>query len=171
MKKLRLFNFNLFIAIIALSTFSALAQIDNPPPQGAQFVENRRPNLLQALNLTKEQMQQLRQLNANLQKDRQQAQRRFNQANKALDEAVYADELDENLVKERMNEVQQAHTELIRTRTMMDTSVRKILTKEQLVKFKRLRKQFMQNQRNPEGPPPNNQEQRRLMRQGNRPPL
>ena len=170
MKKLSLLNFILFIAILSVSTFSAFAQGDDPPPQGAQFAEGRRPNLLQELNLTKEQVRQLRELNQSIQSQRQQAQRRFNQANKALDEAVYADELDENLVKERMNEVQQAHADLIRTRTMMDTSVRKILTREQLVKFRKLRKQFKPNQQNPEGQPPNRPFQNRR-NQPNRPPI
>lgn len=170
MKRPSLLNFILFVAIIAFSNFAAIAQFDDPPPPNAQFVQNRRPNLLQELNLTREQMQQLRQLYASLQKERQQAQRRFNQANKALDEAVYADELDENLVKERMNEVQQAHAELIKTRTLMDTSVRKILTKEQLVKFNRLRKQFRPNPQNQEGERPNRPLQNRRNQQ-NRPPL
>ncbi len=170
MKQFNLINFIFLIAITAIATTVAFGQ-PGPPPEGTQFVENRRPNLLESLGLNKDQMKQIRQLNQTFQPQKQNAQRRFNQANKALDEAVYADDVDESVIKDRMNEVQLAHAELIKTRTMMDTSIRKILNKEQLFKFRQLRKQFMQNQKNPDKPLQNRPLQKRLKTQGNRPPV
>ena len=168
MKKFSLLHFIFLIAINAITSTVAFGQPE-PPPEGTQFVENRRPNLLQSLGLNKDQIRQIRQLNQTFQPQKQDAQRRFNQANKALDEAVYADDVNESIIKDRLNEVQLAHAELIKTRTMMDTSIRKVLTREQLVKFRQLRKQFMQNQKNPDKPLQNRPLRKRMERQGNRP--
>lgn len=153
MKRLLLVNI-LFLLAFLVGTFSAVsAQVDGPPPQGNQFVENRRPNLMQALGLTRDQIQQLRQMNANLQPQAKEAQRRHREATQALDEAIYADEINESMIQERMKEVQLAQAEVIKNRTMMETAVRKILTRDQLYKFRQLRQQFMQKPRPGEGNP------------------
>ncbi|MBX7173190.1 MAG: periplasmic heavy metal sensor [Pyrinomonadaceae bacterium] len=171
MKRIIFINFFILPGILLFSILNVAAQGGPPPPN--QFTEdkNRRPGLLEMLGLTPDQVRQIRQLNKTLQPMRQEAQRRFAIANRALDEAIYADEVNEELINQRMKEAQLAQAELIKSKTMMETSVRKILTQEQLIKFRELRERAKQNQPNPEGPPPDRPNQRPLLRKGIRKPV
>lgn len=148
MKKL---GFISFAIIILISSFTAIcAQVDEPPPigEGQPFASKRRPNLLQELGLNKNQIQQLRQINRELQPQMRQAQRNLREATQALDEAIYADESNDSLVQEKVKDLQMAQAEMIKNRTIMETSIRKILTREQLIKFRDLRQQFKPNNLN-----------------------
>lgn len=170
MKRIIFINLILSFGIVLFTFINANAQGGPPPNQFAED-KNRRPGLLEMLGLTPDQVKQIRQLNKTLQPMRQEAQRRFAMANRALDDAIYADEANEELINQRMRELQQAQAELIKSRTMMETSVRKILTREQLIKFRELREQNKKDQPNPEGPPPNRPDQRPLLRKGIRKPV
>lgn len=70
------------------------------------------------------------------------AQLRFQEANRKLDESIYADQLNEAEVHERIGEVQRSQAELTRMRSISELMIRKILTPEQLVRFRRLRERF-----------------------------
>ena len=70
------------------------------------------------------------------------AQERLHDANKALDEAIYADTLNEQDMQAKMKEAQLAQAEVVKIRFMNELEVRKILTPEQLVKFRELREKF-----------------------------
>lgn len=173
MKRFGLNNFLFLLGIIFLTISSAFAQ-GNPPPPGNQFGEGDRrpPGLLELLGLTKDQVRQIRQLNQTLQPIRKEAQQRLALANKALDEAIYADETNDEIINQRLKEVQIAQGELIRSKIMMETSVRKLLTREQLIKFRELRERTKLNKPNPDNPPPNNKPfQKRRIGQPNRPPI
>jgi Spy/CpxP family protein refolding chaperone len=67
------------------------------------------------------------------------AQRRLREANRALDMAIYGDELDEAAVQARLQEFQQAQAEVSGIRFRSELELRKILTPEQLAKFRQLR--------------------------------
>jgi Spy/CpxP family protein refolding chaperone len=66
-------------------------------------------------------------------------QRRLNAARRALDEAIYADEVSEALVEERARELSQAQAALVRLRAQTELRVRRVLTAEQLQAFRDLR--------------------------------
>lgn len=153
MKKLHIYSL-LLIAVIGLMAISAFAQDGRPPgdrpmgppPDGQGPPPNGRPGdrgqLLRELGLSQEQFQQIRRMNADRKPVMEAAHRRLNEANRALDEAIYADTLNEQDIEGKMKEVQAAQSEMTKLRVMNELQVRKILTPEQLVKFRELREKF-----------------------------
>jgi Spy/CpxP family protein refolding chaperone len=115
---------------------------DQEPP--AANAQDSPANLLRQLNLSREQVQQVRNVNLERKPLLAEAQRRFREANRSLDEAIYSDKLDETEVQARLKEVQLAQAELAKVRYANELSVRKILTPEQLVHFRDLRQKFEQ---------------------------
>lgn len=137
----------IFVLLFSFAGFAAAQEeADAPPHQLEQ--KQRRPNLLRELNLTPEQMQQIRQINAENKEKLGEAQMRVRQAMRNLDQAVYADVLDEEAVKMRMRELQEAQTEVTRLRAATEIAVRKLLSPEQLARFRELRQQFNQIRQN-----------------------
>lgn len=92
-------------------TISALAQ-DSPAPPSSDPI--------QQLNLTPEQRQQIRRLTAETRDERQTTNRRLREANAALDQAIDADQIDEDLVEQRINEVAAAQAAQTRMRAHME---------------------------------------------------
>ncbi len=133
----------LFSAVFLLFSFSAInAQdefVDNMPPQNEPLV---RQNLLRELGLTQDQIRQIRILNAQRKPLMQEAQKRLRLANRNLDQAIYADAVDETDLQLRLKEVQTAQAEVFKIRAMSEYEVRKILTPEQLATFRDLRERF-----------------------------
>lgn len=120
--------------LIVLSlAISALAQ-DPPAPPPADPI--------QQLNLTPEQRQQIRRLTAESRDERQTTNRRLREANTALDQALDADQIDENLVEQRINEVAAAQAAQTRMRAHMEMRVRRLLNSEQIATLRRLRLQI-----------------------------
>ena len=110
-----------------------------PPPHQPQDI---RGNVLRELGLSREQFQQIRRMNAERGPLMKEAQRRFREANRALDDAIYADQINEADVQARLKDVQLAQAEIQRLRFMNELAVRRILTSEQLVRFRELRERF-----------------------------
>jgi Spy/CpxP family protein refolding chaperone len=161
-----------FAVILVCGAFSfAFAQNGEPPP-GDDFAPPRRPNLLQELGLSRDQIQQLRQINREWNPRKQQAQRAFQEAKRELDEAIYLDEANESIINQRKEAVKAAHSEFVNTQTTMQTLIRRILTNQQLARFRQLRQQFAQGQVKPNNRPLNrNNPNRRLENQQNNQPL
>jgi Spy/CpxP family protein refolding chaperone len=116
------------------STFSALAQDPPAPPPPTDPI--------QQLNLTPEQRQQIRRLTAETRDERQNTNRRLREANIALDQALDAEPLDENVIEQRINEVAAAQAAQIRMRAHMEMKIRRLLNSEQLATLRRLRLQL-----------------------------
>lgn len=109
------------------------------------------------LNLTPEQRQKIRLLTQETRDVRQTTNRRFREANAALDQALEADPVDENLVEQRLNELAAAQAAQTRMRVHMELRIRRLLYPEQLATLKRLRLQVRdvmnpQRQNNPRRP-------------------
>lgn len=157
MRKFRLFSLILTLFAVGFSIAETSAQEEMPPDDQRPPMERqqRRPNLLEELNLSREQVQQIRRINQARKPLMQEAQMRFRQANRALDEAIYADAPNETDIQARMKDVQLAQAEIIKIRTQSEFAIRKVLTTEQLVKFRELRERFMRRVENPQNPPPN----------------
>lgn len=115
--------------------------VHQPPPNQAQDV---RGNMLRQLGLSREQFQQIRRMNAERRPMMEEAQRRFHEANRALDTAIYADQVNDADVQARLKDVQLAQAEVQRLRYMNELAVRRLLTPEQLVRFRELRERFEQ---------------------------
>ncbi|HEX8367224.1 MAG TPA: Spy/CpxP family protein refolding chaperone [Pyrinomonadaceae bacterium] len=171
MRKFRLFSLIITLFVCGFIAVETKAQDEMPPDDRPPTErQRRRPNLLQELNLSREQIQQIRRINQARRPLMQEAQQRFRQANRALDAAIYADSPNETDVQARMKEVQLAQAEIIKIRTTSELAIRKVLTPEQLVKFRELRENFMRRMQNQQNSPPENEDpnQREELNNSNR---
>lgn len=136
-----------FSALLLAGTASHSFAQETPTPDEKPN-ENRmnRPQrdfrIMEALGLTQDQIRQIRRINATRRPAMQEAQTRFREANAALDAAIYSETTDEELVKTRMKDVQLAQAEVIKERTLTEFLIRKVLTPDQLEKFRRLRERM-----------------------------
>lgn len=150
-----MFKFKLiFVSLILMLSFSvanAQGEPDNPPPD--KFNQPNRPNLLRELGLSPEQVQQMRFINGENREKMRDAQLRLREAHRNLDQAVYANQVDEQLIKTRLRELVEAQAEIARIRTMTELAIRKVLTAEQLVRFREIRQRFAESRQNRQASP------------------
>lgn len=137
----------LFLTLFAAGgIFGQEPKPDEQPPENDRPAMNQpqdpRFNLLRQLGLSREQIQRIRRMNAARRPLIEAAQARFREANRALDEAIYSDQVSEEDIKARLKDVQLAQAEMIRIRSMDELAVRRLLTPEQLVRFRELRARF-----------------------------
>jgi Spy/CpxP family protein refolding chaperone len=143
MKHATLFPF--FLAVLLVLPVATFGQ--EAPPRGDVRPDDqrdmRRPNLLAELGLAPEQIQQIRRMNQERRPKMQEARRRMGEAQRNLDMAIYADTLVSDAeFQARLKEFQAAEAELARLRFEGEFIVRKVLTPEQLVRFRELRRRF-----------------------------
>ncbi|MEP6902124.1 MAG: Spy/CpxP family protein refolding chaperone [Actinomycetota bacterium] len=170
MKKLHFLSL-VFVGLLIFLTFSTVNAQEpvTPDNQNPNTTTTVRPfKIFEELGLTREQIQQIRRINQERKPIMQEAQLHWREANRNLDSAIYSDNTTDEEVQTRMKEAQIAQTDLIKARALTEYQIRKILTPEQLIKFRQLREQLMQrinelknrnNQNNP-----NNQQQRPINR-------
>lgn len=157
--------------VLSAFVFSAVGLAQDVKPPDGQPPEAQRPganqpmdvrgNVLRQLDLSREQIQQIRRVNMERKPVMDEAQKRFREANRALDEAIYADQVNDSDVQTRLKEVQTAQAEVAKIRFTSELAIRRILTPEQLVRFRDLRARFEQVRKNFEERRPGN---------GDRPP-
>ncbi len=137
----------LTLCILTLSAGSALAQ-NLPLPADDPILQ---------LNLTPEQRQRIRILTEQTREEAQLTNRRLREANIALDQALDAEPVDDNLVEQRINELAAAQSAHLRMRIHRELRIRRLLYPEQLATLRRLRLQVRdvmnpQRQNNPRRP-------------------
>lgn len=135
----------IFILILVFSAFSQIrAQNDSDVDETNETVSaaRKRPQLLRELSLTQAQKRQVRLINQERKTAVSAAQARLRDARLHLDEAIYADKADDNLIRSRIIELQTAQSKLIETRINYELKVRMLLTGEQIGKFRQLRRQY-----------------------------
>ncbi len=162
MKKFNLIS--LFtIALLVLVSISAVKAQNEVSPDASQRQTDkpRRQDILRELGLTPDQRQQMKQINTESKPRMMEAQQRLREANRNLDQAIYADIIDEVQVRARLKDVQLAQAEVFKIRALTELSVRRILTPDQLVKFREIRQRFIEKKENrearpPDAPPPGN---------------
>src|ERR1044071_5515930 len=136
-----------FLVLLAFGSVGSVAAQGNLQPVGDrppvdEKGEAERPNLLRILGLSPAQMLEVRRINQARKPQMDVAQNRLRDANRALDEAIYADNFDQATFDSRLKEVQTAHAEVARLRFTNEMNIRKILTAEQLARFRDLRREF-----------------------------
>jgi hypothetical protein len=94
---------------------------------------------IQQLRLTPEQRQRIRIIFAENKDERQMANRRLREANFALDQALDAESVDENVIEQRINEVTAAQAAQTRMRIRMELKIRRELRPEQLAVWRQIR--------------------------------
>ena len=155
----------LIAVAIAAGFVTVSAQIEPPddtdrPPFDARS-QPKPPNLLRILGLSRAQMQQIRRINQARKPQMDAAMSRLGDANRALDDTIYADSFDEAAFQARLKEVQLAQAEVARLRFTGEANVRRLLTPDQLARFRELRRRFA---------PPNDQVRPRAINNGDFPP-
>lgn len=131
---------------LALLCATAAAQEPDAPQAPPQPQPARAENLMQRLNLSREQRQQLREIRKLSEPEVRAQTRRVRLARRALDEAIYADAVDETLVEQRARELSAAQSALVRLRAATELKIRRVLTAEQLQLFRTLRQEAQQRQ-------------------------
>ena len=135
----------LVLAAAVLFAVPSLAQDDLPldgPPVEGRIAGEKRPNLIRELGLSPDQVQAIRRMNQARKPLMEEAAGKLRDANRALDMAIYADNLNEEDVAVRLKEFQLAQAELQKLRFRGELELRKILTPEQLTKFRSVRERF-----------------------------
>jgi Spy/CpxP family protein refolding chaperone len=143
-----------FAAVLLIGAFiPATAQTPDPqnPNSGqtGQMQSNQAaqvPDLAQ-LNLTPEQIQRIRGINSELKDQRQAANQRLRLAQRALAEAMESPNQDEGLIDQRSREVAEAQAATFRLRTLSEFRILQVLTPEQRIRLREMRRQAMERRR------------------------
>jgi Spy/CpxP family protein refolding chaperone len=131
----------LTVAAFAVFSCAAFAQ-DGPPPGRDGRQNDRQPNPIEQLGLSPEQVKQFRELNQRHRPLMNDAQKRMRDANRELDMAIYADVVSDEDVRSKLKAFQEAQLEINRLRFVHELNIRKLLTLEQLVRFREMRRRF-----------------------------
>lgn len=132
-------------AVLLLACSTVVFGQNGPPPAGQVIdAQPQRPNLLRELGLSQDQVRQIRMMNAERKPLMEAAQRRLREANRDLDIAIYSDTVDDGLVGERLKQFQAAQAEVSKLRFQSELELRRLLTPDQLTKFRELRRRFAQ---------------------------
>lgn len=137
-----------FLLILGAAAFGQVTPTTETPAPNVKKPQDMRTTVLAQLGLSREQIQLIRRVNIERKPLMNDAQKRFRDANRLLNEAIYADQINEADVHARLKEVQLAQAEVARIRFMNEFAVRRILTPEQLVLFRDLRSKFEQMRMN-----------------------
>ena len=105
----------------------------------AQEVAPPTPDPIEQLRLTPEQRQRIRIIFAENKDERQIANRRLREANFALEQALDAEQVDENVIEQRINDVAAAQATQTRMRIRMELKIRRELRPEQLAVWRQIR--------------------------------
>jgi len=141
-------NLRTVMVLLALLLLFAL-------PSYSQDVAPSNPDPIQQLRLTPEQRQRIRIIFAENKDERQVANRRLREANFALEQALDAEQVDENVIEQRINDVAAAQATQTRMRIRMELKIRRELRPEQLAVWRQIRlrlKDFADAQRSDDQP-------------------
>ncbi|HEY0384861.1 MAG TPA: Spy/CpxP family protein refolding chaperone [Pyrinomonadaceae bacterium] len=138
----------LTIILLCSSALPASAQENATPPLGPeQNTANQSGDLIRQLGLTQDQLSRIRAIREQNKDERQAANERLKNAQRALDEAIYSDDASEALIEERARELATAQAASVRLRALTELSIRRILTPEQLGTLRALRLRQAQQRR------------------------
>lgn len=153
---------SILIAASVLIFGSALFGQDPTPPEtqppAVKKPQDMRTNVLGQLGLSRDQIQQIRKVNIERKPLMEEAQKRLREAIRLLDETIYSDQVNESDIQSRLKEAQLAQADVAKIRFMNEFAVRRILTPDQLVRFRDLRRQFEQTRPNIEKDRPVNRD-------------
>jgi len=124
---------SVFVAAPAYSLGAHQQQQPDPP--------QRQPggDPIRELNLSPEQRERIRAIREQLQGERAANNQRLRETNRALEEALDADNPDESVVEQRLHDVAAAQAAAMRLRVLSEVRIRRVLTSEQLSTLRTLR--------------------------------
>ncbi len=151
-RRLMIASAMLFFSLTLLSAPTAFAQQeDDPPPMprddrpNAPMQDRRDGDLISQLNLTPEQISQIREIRQKSAEEWRQTRHRMGEAQRALDAAIYSDSANEAEIEARARDFGAAQAALARFRALTELRVRRVLTPEQLKTLRELRAEAVRN--------------------------
>jgi Spy/CpxP family protein refolding chaperone len=131
----------LFPLILLLAIIGVQIQAQSPTPQNpSEPVQGQtQGNDLAQLNLSPDQIQKIRAINADLKDQRQAANQKLRQSQRALSEAVESPTPDEALISQRSHELADAQANSIRLRSLAESRILQVLTPDQRVRLREMR--------------------------------
>ena len=139
--------FQIIVAAAMLVTLSISIQAQGTQQQQSAGdvtqTQTQADQMLGPLNLTQDQIQKIRSINADLREERREAGMRLRLAQRALTEAIQSSTPDETLISQRSKEVADAQANTIRLRSLTEARILQVLTPEQRMKLRELRQQAM----------------------------
>ena len=131
----------LFLLLLPVSVSQVLAQTpdEGAPADAAQG--NQDANWVTVLDLTPDQVARIRAIRQQNRLEWQSAKQRVNQAQRALDQAIYSDDASEAAIEQRAREVADAQAAEVRLRARTELGIRRVLTPQQLNTFRTIRQQ------------------------------
>lgn len=160
-----------FSLLTLLFAAGAVVAQDAPPKQDFADQPRQRPNLLRELGLSREQIQQIRRANQERKPRMDEATLRLRDARRELDIAIYTDTLNEDDLRAKLKEFQTAQAEVAKIRLEGEVAIRKVLTPDQLVRFRELRQRFAEAAEDFRNRPPNERQRLRQQMRRQQPPL
>ena len=175
----------LLLPILLLATVGVQVRAQAPTPQNpAEPVQSQvqaQPNQagqlpdFAELNLSPDQIQKIRAINAELKDQRQAAGTKLRQAQRALAEAVESPTANESLIEQRSHELADAQATTIRLRSLTEARILQVMTPEQRIRLREMRQrnQALRREANKQQLPGNvlRRRQQGLQRNANSPPL
>jgi Spy/CpxP family protein refolding chaperone len=174
-------NIRLMLSVVAMlfgagtgvvaQTTQPQSQTDPVQAQTQNIPANQVPDF-RLLNLTPDQVQKIRTINMDLKDERQTANQKLRQAQRALAEAVESPTPDEALIAQRSREVAEAQANTIRLRSLTEARILQVLTPEQRMKLREMRQRNLAQRRaNQQQQSPNGLGQRQGLQRGANAPL
>ena len=168
--KLREFYYSALLLTIACAAATVAQTAGEPADVRPAPARQGRGAVIRTLDLTPAQLGQLRSINQERRPLEQAARRRFQDAQKALNDAIYSDTATEQDFQARLAEFRSAQGDLATVRFTTEMAVRRLLTPEQLVRFRNIRKDFSDRATAPDPARPLRDRRNRPARPARRPP-
>jgi Spy/CpxP family protein refolding chaperone len=160
----------LLLVIVGIEARAQTPQNTEPAQTQAQAAQL--PDFAQ-LNLSPDQIQKIRAINAEVKNQRQAAGMKLRQAQRALAEAIEAPTPNEAMIEQRSHELADAQAATIRLRSLTEARILQVMTPEQRIKLREMRQrnQAARREANQQQQGPGNLRQQRMQRNGTGPGL
>ena len=124
------------LIVLMLSAYSISFAQD---PQSNSVAPQDAPDLLGRLRLSPDQIQRIRLIQRDTKDERAAIGQRLREANRALEESLDIENVDESVIDQRMQEVNAAQNAQLRLRIQTELRIRRILNPEQRAMLKDIR--------------------------------
>jgi len=135
----------LFPLILLIAIVGVQVRAQDPPKQNPVAPAQTQPNQpgqlpdFAELNLSPDQIQKIRAINAELKDQRQAAGAKLRQAQRSLAEAVESPTANESLIEQRSHELADAQASTIRLRSLAEARILQVMTPEQRIRLREMR--------------------------------
>lgn len=109
-----------------------------PPQEQAQTPALNRIAIIRLLNLSPEQLRRIQEVRRRFGPQLEQLRQQVQDRRDALRQATYGDTFDPTLLEQRIRELIETQSELIRLETQLEVEFRHVLTPEQLAEFRQI---------------------------------